>query len=216
MPTTITNQGLQTMGGKAVLSLSGLIDSLKPFTSAYDVSVSEGGTVKLPVFTYGAALAVRDFTGDGNAAITFKNVTADQVASYPVQLTRPDYEILKGVSPTLIKGLVTKAGKAVTDAVYTAFQAAFPVASNKIVDATWAEGDASKNTLANVRKLIGKAVKTGKLDPNNIIVAMPTDTYYAFISNIDSMARGVELGFTVVPVHTSAIANTFITAVSPT
>lgn len=212
MATTISNQGLQTIGQKAVIALSGFQDSMAPFTIAYDGNVFKGDAVKVPVFSYGATSTSSDFQTDDSNSATLVSVIANTVAKQQIDLAPQDFDRLKGVSEAMVKGMIIKAAKNVSDAAYTLLNSSFTfTAGNKAVVAAWSE---AAPTLAALQATVGTALATGKIDPSNVIVGMPSSTYFAFMAVLNALPRDVNLGFKIVPVFSSAITKTFITDAS--
>lgn len=209
MATTISNLQVVELAQKAINAKAGFADSLKPFSKQFDGNVAFGNGISVPVFTAGAADGTLDFNTDGSSTTVFTNVLLTSAAKGQVVIPAYQYAQLERYVETLTGGLVDKVQKTITDVAYAQFNVTnWPIASNKVVISAWSE---SAPTLPALYSVVEAAKKTGKLDPTNIKVLMPSTTYGLMRGVLDALARPADLGFEVVPVYASTLTQTALT-----
>lgn len=209
MPTNISNLQVVELTQKSINAKVGFADSLKPFSKQFDGSVAYGNGISVPVFTAGAADGTLDFNTDGSSTTVFTNVLLTSAAKGQVVIPAYQYAQLERYVETLTGGLVDKVQKTITDVAYAQFNVTnWPIASNKVVVSAWSE---SAPTLPALYSVVEAAKKTGKLDPTNIKVLMPSTTYGLMRGVLDALARPADLGFEVVPVYAPTLTQTALT-----
>lgn len=210
MPTSISNLAVIQVTQDAVNSFQGFADSLKPFKTKYDETTYYNNGVSVPVVIPGAADGTLDFNTDGSNAINFQTVMLTSAAKSQTVIPAYQYAQLGNViDKALINGMLTRVSKAVTDVAYSQFNTTnWPIATNKVVVSAWSE---SAPTLPALYSVVEAAKRTGKLDPTNLIVLMPSTTYAVIKAVLDQTLRIVNPGFEVVPVYASSITQTCIT-----
>lgn len=213
MATSITNLSLVERGQKAVNAYSGFEDTTKPFIKAFNAGVVYGNGISVPVIATGAVnTSSLDFLTDDSNSITFKNVVLNKIATQKFILPSYQSAQLEQHFNSMIDAMIRKTAKQVTDTSYAMFNTTnWPIASNKVVVATWSE---TAPTIAALYSLVEAAKKTGKLDPYSLKVLMPSATYGLLKAALDALPRETALGFEIIPVYATSLAQTAITDTS--
>lgn len=209
MATTISNLQVIELAQKEVNAKAGFVDSLKPFSKQFDGTAPFNNGVSVPVITPGAPDGSLDFNTDGSNSIVFTNVLLTSAAKSQTNIPSYQYEQLDQYLTGLVGGQLDRVQKQITDTAYAQFNTTnWSVASNKVVVSAWSE---SAPTLAALYSVVEAAKKTGKLDPNNVKVLMPSATYGLMRGVLDALARPADLGFEVIPVYASTLTQTALT-----
>lgn len=208
MATVITNDGMITIAQKSTALFGGMIDNLKGVTVQFETGANKGDTVKVGVVSAGANSTEATYETDGGTSIVFKNIEVSTISKQQFETNEASYNRIQGVlSQGAYDRLVSKAGKAVSDAVYGLINTTnFPLSANKI-----ATGVAETAlTVDNIYAAVGSAIATGLFDPNNIKVVAPWVTYARLRSEMDKrFSQGISMNFELIPNTVTSV--TYIT-----
>lgn len=206
MATNISNLQVVELAQKAINSFNGFQDSTKPFAKAFDGSVYYGNGVNVPVITPGVASNSLSFATDDSNTIAFNTVLVNTIAKNQIAVPNYQYEQLGQYLSSVIDSLVSTVSMQVSTAAYSLLTSAN--FTTTVAGTGWSE---SAPTLPALYKFVEKAKATGKINPNNVVVVMPSSTYAGAKSVLDALPREASLGFTLVPTYNANLTSTWIT-----
>lgn len=210
MATSIDNIDKLTVAQEAINATPSILHSLKAFSVEISGESVLGDGVLVPVVTAGTSATATNGAGvnfltDGSSTIELVEVKITESKKQQAELTITQFAKLGQFFPRFTESSVNAINNDVVASIYGALtETAY---TGTVVVSSWSE---SAPTLKALYSLVEKAKGTGKINPNDVYVLMPSSTYASLKADLDSLPREAALGFTVVPVYASGFAKTAI------